>query len=91
MKRRASHRQTSVPSTSRTVFRLVTNGGRLTDPDPDEVVEYVFVAKVDGDDPILSSEHDAWKWRVPKEAVSMLKWQNNINALCKCEAFLAAK
>ena len=57
-------------------------------PDPDEIVEHVFVAKVTGDDPILSSEHDAWQWRVPKGAAETLKWQTNIEALWKCEAFI---
>ena len=60
-------------------------------PEPEEVVEHVFVAKVGGDDPILSSEHDAWKWRVPKEAVCMLKWENNIEALSRCETFLTSE
>ena len=59
-------------------------------PNTDEIEEHVFVAKVDGADPTLSGEHDAWVWRTPNEAAAMLKWQNNIDALRRCEAFLAA-
>lgn len=59
-------------------------------PDPDEVVEHVFAAEVDGGAPTLSWEHDAWGWYVPEEAVGMLKWSNNVEALWRCEAFLGA-
>ena len=60
-------------------------------PNTDEIVEHVFVAKVDGSAPTLSGEHDVWQWRTPDEASRMLKWQTNIDALWKCEAFLAAQ
>ena len=60
-------------------------------PNTREIVEHVFVAEVDGADPTLSDEHDAWQWCIPDEAVGMLKWQDNIDALWKCESFLAAK
>ena len=60
-------------------------------PGPDEIVEHVFVAQVDGGDPTLSREHDAWRWVVPEEAVGMLKWPDNIEALWRCEAFLTAE
>ena len=59
-------------------------------PNTNEIVEHVFVAEVEGSDPTLSGEHDAWQWRTPDEAAAMLKWQNNIDALWKCEAFLTA-
>ena len=58
-------------------------------PGPDEVVEHVFVAEVDGSDPTLSWEHDAWEWHNPEKAVGMLKWPNNIEGIRRCEAFLA--
>ena len=60
-------------------------------PGTDDIVEHVFVAEVDGGAPTLFREHDAWQWRTPDEAVRMFKWQNNIDALWECEAFLAAK
>ena len=59
-------------------------------PDPDEVVEHVFLAEVDGGDPTLSWEHDAWGWHAPAEAARMLKWPSNVEALWLCEAFLTA-
>ena len=58
-------------------------------PGPDEVVEHVFVAEVDGSDPTLSWEHDDWGWHTPAEAVGMLKWPNNVEGLRRCEAFLS--
>ena len=60
-------------------------------PGTDDIVEHIFVAEVDGGEPTPSSEHDAWQWRPPGEAAAMWKWQNNIDALWECEAFLAAK
>ena len=72
-------------------FPVIDEWREAYGPDPDEIVEHVFVAKVDGGDPELSWEHDAWGWRVPEEAASMLKWPNNIEALWRCEAFLTAK
>ena len=60
-------------------------------PGPDEIVEHVFVAQVDGGDPTLSREHDAWRWAVPGEAVGMLKWPDNIEALWRCEALLTVE
>lgn len=56
-------------------------------PDPEEIVERAFVAEVDGGEPTLSREHDAWGWHLPEEAATMLKWPNNIEALRRCEAF----
>lgn len=60
-------------------------------PDPEEIVEHVFVAEVDHGEPTLSPEHDAWGWHLPEEAASMLKWPNNIKGLRRCEAFLTPK
>ena len=59
-------------------------------PDPNEIVEHVFVGQVDGGDPTLSSEHNSWAWHVANEAARMLYWPNNIEALWQCEAFLTA-
>ncbi len=72
-------------------FPVVDEWREAYGPDPDEIVEHVFVAEVDGDDPTLSPEHDAWGWHQPEEAASMLKWPNNIEALWRCEALLVAE
>lgn len=71
-------------------FPVIDKWREAYGPDPDEIVEHVFVAEVDGGEPTLSHEHDAWGWHAPEEAASMLKWPNNIEALWRCEAFLTA-
>ena len=58
-------------------------------PGPVEIVEHVFVAEVDGRDPTLSQEHDAWGWHTPEEAVCMLKWPDNVEGIRRCEEFLS--
>jgi len=50
----------------------------------DEIVEHVFVAKVQRAPPRLSFEHDAWKWCSLDEAVNLLRYPENIEALRKC-------
>ena len=72
-------------------FPIIDEWREADGPDPDEIVEHVFVAQVEGGDPTLSSEHDAWEWHVPEEVASMLKWPNNIEALLRSEAFLTAE
>ena len=72
-------------------FPVIDEWREAYGPDPDEIVEHVFVAEVDRGDPTLSWEHDTWGWHVPEEAASMLKWPNNIEALWRCEAFLTAE
>ena len=72
-------------------FPVIDEWREAYGPDPVEIAEHVFVAEVDGGDPELSWEHDAWGWSVPEAAASMLKWPNNIEAIWRCEAFLTAK
>ena len=69
-------------------FPVIDEWREAYGPDPEEIVEHVFVAEVDGGDPTLSWEHNAWGWHAPEEATSMLKWPNNIEALWRCEEFL---
>ena len=71
-------------------FPVADEWRELYAPDMNEIVEHVFIARVPGDDPTLSLEHDSWQWRTPKDAVAMLKWQDNIEALRRCESFLEA-
>lgn len=71
-------------------FPVIDKWRQWYGPEPDEVVQHVFAAEVDGGNPTLSWEHDAWEWRVPEEAVGMLKWPDNVEALRRCEAFLGA-
>ena len=71
-------------------FPVIDEWREAYGPDPEEIVEHVFVAEVDGGDPTLSWEHDVWGWHAPEEAARMLKWPNNIEALWRCEVFLTA-
>ena len=71
-------------------FPVIDEWRKAYGPDPEEIVEHVFVAEVDGGDPTLSWEHDAWGWHAPEEAARMLKWPDNIEALWRCEVFLTA-
>ena len=70
-------------------FPVIGEWRKSFGPGPVEIVEHVFVAEVDGRDPTLSQEHDAWEWLTPGEAVGMLKWPNNVEGIRRCEAFLA--
>ena len=60
-------------------------------PEPTEIVEHVFVAKVEGGEPALSWEHDDWRWCAPDDASHLLKWPDNIEALKRAEGFLSKR
>lgn len=51
----------------------------------DEIAEHVFVAEVKRVAPQLSFEHDAWKWCSFHEAVDLLKYPENVEALLRCQ------
>ena len=72
-------------------FSVIDEWREAYGPDPDEIVEHVFVGAVDGGEPTLCREHDAWGGHVPEEPTKMLKWPNDIEALWRSEAFLSAK
>jgi dihydroneopterin triphosphate diphosphatase len=56
----------------------------------EEIVEYVFLARVDGrQEPILDArEHDEWKWCNFEDALKSLIWPGNLEALRVCDTFL---
>ena len=58
-------------------------------PEPTEIVEHVFVGQVEGGEPVLSWEHDAWISCDADEAANLLKWPENIEALWRCQSFLS--
>ena len=72
-------------------FPVIDELREVYGPDPDEIVEHVFVAEVDGGEPTLSREHNAWGWHAPEEAASMLMWPNNIEALWRFDTHLTAE
>ena len=53
------------------------------------IVEYVFVAVVDsGQEPAITWEHDEWQWCSCSQALRLLKWPENIEALKRCDSYL---
>ena len=55
----------------------------------EEIVEYVFLALVDThQEPTLSWEHDAWQWCSLDEALELLTYPGNIEALKSCDRFV---
>lgn len=58
----------------------------------EEIVEYVFVALVDGQqEPTITWEHDEWLWCRYHQALGLLAWPGNIEALKRCESFMRAR
>jgi hypothetical protein len=52
----------------------------------------VFLALLDAKvDPTLDpAEHDAWDWFTYEDALTWLRWPENIEALRRCEALLTS-
>jgi 8-oxo-dGTP pyrophosphatase MutT (NUDIX family) len=58
----------------------------------EEVVEYVFLALVDEQqEPTITWEHDNWQWCSFRQALGILTWPGNIEALKRCERFVKAR
>jgi 8-oxo-dGTP pyrophosphatase MutT (NUDIX family) len=58
----------------------------------EEIVEYVFIALVDGQqEPALTREHDQWQWCGYDQALGLLTWPGNIEALKRCERLMKAR
>ena len=57
-------------------------------PIPKEIVEYVFIAFVDGQQKPKLSEHDEWRWCDMDQSLKLLKYPGNIEALKRCEKYL---
>jgi 8-oxo-dGTP pyrophosphatase MutT (NUDIX family) len=57
------------------------------------ITEHVFVAIVEErQDPVIDPhEHDGWKWLRFREALKLLKWQENVNALKLCDRLVRAR
>ncbi len=57
-----------------------------------EIVEHAFVAFVEAEEPTLDSvEHDAWRWCTYEEAMSLLFWPGNREALKICHRVVLAR
>jgi len=54
-----------------------------------EIVVNVFVARVEMKEPTIDpNEHDQWKWCRYDEALDLLKWQQDKEALKRCHSVL---
>lgn len=61
-------------------------------PSTREIVEHVFIAFVDEKrEPTLSREHDKWQWCSVEQALKLLNYPGNIEALKRCDSFLEAR
>jgi 8-oxo-dGTP pyrophosphatase MutT (NUDIX family) len=67
-------------------------GEQLYGPDVESIPEEVYVAEVPhGADPRLAPyEHDAFRWCSFEEALELLTWENNRNALVATRSFIEA-
>lgn len=55
----------------------------------EEIVEYVFVALVDREqEPALSWEHDRYEWCSLEQALALLSYPGNVEALKRCDSLL---
>jgi dihydroneopterin triphosphate diphosphatase len=65
---------------------------RLYGPDVESIPEEVYVAEVPhGADPRLAPyEHDAFRWCSFDQALELLTWENNRNALVAARAYIEA-
>jgi dATP pyrophosphohydrolase len=63
-------------------FAMQEDWKRWYAPGTAEIAEHVFLAVVEGEKPVLSAEeHDDWRWCTYEEALALLAWPENIEAL----------
>ena len=73
-------------------FPLQDEWRKFYAPGIEEVVEHVFIAFVDEQqNPTLSPEHDRWQWCSVDEALELLTYPGNIEALKRCNRLLEAR
>nr|BAL58927.1 nucleotide phosphate derivative pyrophosphohydrolases, MutT/NUDIX family protein [Candidatus Acetothermum autotrophicum] len=74
-------------------FPLDDEWRHLYSPDVKEIMEYIFVAHVGAQQEprIDPREHDAWRWCCFKEALELLHWPENKEALKRCHEILTAR
>lgn len=65
---------------------------RLYGPGVEKVEEFVFLAFVEAGEPRLEpEEHDLWRWCRFEEALELLKWPENKEALRRCYLILRGR
>jgi len=64
----------------------------LYPPGTQEIVHYVFIALIAEErGPTLSQEHERWRWCSRDEAVRLLTYSEDIEALKRCDRLLEAR
>ena len=65
----------------------------LYDQPVNKITEYVYVAVIEGSAPpkIDPAEHDDWRWCPFDEAMELLRWSGNKEALRRCRDFIEKK
>jgi len=59
--------------------------------DTESITEHVFMARItEQQEPELSEEHDQYRWCTFEEALSLLRWPDNIEALKRCNKVLTS-
>ena len=57
----------------------------------DSITEHVFLARITNEQrPELSEEHDQYRWCKFDEALSLLRWPENMEALKRCNRLLTS-
>lgn len=61
--------------------------------DVNNIEEHVFAAYLEGEkDPVIDPrEHNDWRWCTFDEAIELLKWEENIDALKNVKSYLSSK
>ena len=61
-------------------------------PGTREIVEHVYLAIVESQEPVLhSGEHDDWRWCTFEQALALLRFPDNVEALRICRRSLAQR
>ena len=73
-------------------FSIEDSARHLYAADVEKLTEYVFVARVVGQQEVeVSSEHDQYRWCRFDEALGLLSWSENKEALRRCHRVMLAR
>lgn len=74
-------------------FPLEDQWRHLYAADVERITEYVFVAYAGvQQEPVIDpAEHDEWRWCRFNEALGLLTWPENVEAMKRCDSFVRAR